>query len=344
MSVTSYFSKQYLHQGKKMISLRKLLQSLVSLFAILGIIFSCQSFAQSYPTKPVKIIVPFAAGGPADNYARFMAQRLQDEFKQSFIVEDRPGAGSIIGTDFAAKSPNDGYTLLMMSNTQTVNESLIPNKPFTLMKDFIGVAPINFSDLILVVNPNVPVKNVPELIALAKAKPGKLNFASSGNGTPYHMAGELFNALAGTDITHIPYKGSSGARTDVIGGQVDMMFDAVTTMNEFVKENKVRALATSGKTRSNITPNIPTVAEDGVPKFETTIWLGIMAPKGTPVEIVNRLNTAIRKIISQQDVRDLWAKQGAAPLSMSPAEFNKYLETDIQKWAAIVKSAQIKPD
>jgi tripartite-type tricarboxylate transporter receptor subunit TctC len=324
--------------------LRKILQALLSLQVLAFIAFSLNSFAQSYPTKPVKIIVPFAAGGPADNYARFMAQRLQDEFKQSFIVEDRPGAGSIIGTDFAAKSPNDGYTLLMMSNTQTVNESLIPNKPFTLMKDFIGVAPINFSDLILVVNPSVPVKTVPELIALAKSKPGKLNFASSGNGTPYHMAGELFNSLAGVNITHIPYKGSSGARTDVIGGQVDMMFDAVTTMNEFVKENKVRALATSGKTRSNITPNIPTVAEDGVPKFETTIWLGIMAPKGTPTEIVNILNTAIRKIISSQEVRDTWAKQGAAPLSMSPAEFNKYLEADIQKWAAIVKSAQIKPD
>ncbi len=324
--------------------LRKLLRTLVSLQVFACIVVSWNSSAQSYPTKPVKIIVPFAAGGPADNYARFMAQRLQDELKQSFIVEDRPGAGSIIGTDFAAKSPSDGYTLLMMSNTQTVNESLIPNKPFTLMKDFVGVAPINFSDLILVVNPSVPVKNVSELIALAKAKPGKLNFASSGNGTPYHMAGELFNALAGVNITHIPYKGSSGARTDVIGGQVDMMFDAVTTMNEFVKENKVRALATSGKTRSNITPNIPTVAEDGVPKFETTIWLGIMAPKGTPVEIVNLLNTAIRKIISSQEVRDAWAKQGAAPLLMSPSDFNKYLEADIQKWAAIVKSAQIKPD
>jgi tripartite-type tricarboxylate transporter receptor subunit TctC len=324
--------------------LRKILQALLRLQLLAFIVISFNSSAQGYPTKPVKIIVPFAAGGPADNYARFMAQRLQDELKQSFIVEDRPGAGSIIGTDFAAKSPNDGYTLLMMSNTQTVNESLIPNKPFNLMKDFVGVAPINFSDLILVVNPSVPVKTVPELISLAKSKPGKLNFASSGNGTPYHMAGELFNSLAGINITHIPYKGSSGARTDVIGGQVDMMFDAVTTMNEFVKENKVRALATSGKTRSNITSNIPTVAEDGVPKFETTIWLGIMAPKGTPTEIVNILNAAIRKIIASQEVRDTWAKQGAAPLSMSPAEFNKYLEADIQKWATIVKSAQIKPD
>ena len=164
------------------------------------------SGAQTYPTKPVKIIVPFAAGGPADNYARFMAQRLQDELKQSFIVEDKPGAGSIIGTDFVAKSPADGYTLLMMSNTQTVNESLVPNKPFQLMKDFVAVAPINFSDLILVINPKVPAKSLSELISLVKASPGKYNYASSGNGTPYHMAGELFKSMAGLDIIHVPYK------------------------------------------------------------------------------------------------------------------------------------------
>lgn len=308
------------------------------------VIWPFLALAQSYPNKTVKIIVPFAAGGPADNYARFMAQRLQDELKQSFIVEDKPGAGSIIGTDFAAKSPSDGYTLLMMSNTQTVNESLVPNKPFALMKDFVAVAPINYSDLVLVINPKVPAKNLAELLALAKASPGKMNYASSGNGTPYHMAGELFKSMAGVDITHIPYKGSSGARTDVIGGQVDMMFDAVTTMNEFVKENKVIALATSGKARSSIMPNVPTVNEAGVPKYETTIWLGIMAPKGTPNEVITTLNTAIRKIISQTEVKDLWAKQGALPLSMSPTEFNKYLEADITKWAGIVRSAGIKPD
>ena len=300
--------------------------------------------AQAYPNKPVKIIVPFAAGGPADNYARFMAQRLQEDLKQSFIVEDKPGAGSIIGTDFAAKSPADGYALLMMSNTQTVNESLVPNKPFQLMKDFVAVAPVNYSDLILVVNPKMPVKNLSELLALVKASPGKYNYASSGNGTPYHMAGELFKSMAGLDITHIPYKGSSGARTDVIGGQVDMMFDAVTTMNEFVKENKVHALATTGSRRSAITPNIPTVNESGVPKYEATIWLGIMAPKGTPAEVVTILNNSIRKIIAQQDVKDTWAKQGALPLVMTPPEFTKYLEADIAKWSAIVKSAGIKPD
>jgi len=320
-----------------------MINKLLTLFATLAFITST-AIADNYPSKSVKIIVPFAAGGPADNYARFIAQRLQDDFKQTFLVENKPGAGSIIGTDFAAKSPADGYSLLMMSNTQTVNESLVPNKPFNLMRDFVGIAPINFSDLVLVVNPSVPVKTLAELIQLAKSKPGKLNFASSGTGTPYHMAGELFNSMAGVNITHIPYKGSSGARTDVIGGQVDMMFDAVTTMNEFVKENKVKAIATTGKNRSAIMASTPTVGEAGVPKFEATIWLGIMAPKGTPSEIVTQLNNTIRKVIARQDVKDLWAKQGALPLSMTVPEFNQYLEADISKWAAIVKSAGIKPE
>jgi len=320
-----------------------MINKLLTLFATLAFITST-AMADNYPSKSVKIIVPFAAGGPADNYARFIAQRLQDDFKQTFLVENKPGAGSIIGTDFAAKSPADGYSLLMMSNTQTVNESLVPNKPFNLMRDFVGIAPINFSDLVLVVNTSVPVKTLAELIQLAKSKPGKLNFASSGTGTPYHMAGELFNSMAGVNITHIPYKGSSGARTDVIGGQVDMMFDAVTTMNEFVKENKVKAIATTGKNRSAIMASTPTVGEAGVPKFEATIWLGIMAPKGTPSEIVTQLNNAIRKVIARQDVKDLWAKQGALPLSMTVPEFNQYLEADISKWAAIVKSAGIKPE
>jgi tripartite-type tricarboxylate transporter receptor subunit TctC len=300
--------------------------------------------AQSYPNKPIKIIVPFAASGPADIYARFLAQRLQDEFKQAFVVENKPGAGSIIGTDFVAKSPADGYTLLMMSNTQTVNESLVPNKPFALMKDFVGVAPVNYSNLLLVVHPSVPAKNLSELIQLAKSRPGKLNYASSGTGTPYHMAGELFKYMAGVDITHIPYKGSAGARTDVVGGQVDMMFDAETTMAEFSRQGKVRAIAATGRARSPNLPDVPTVAEAGVPKYEATIWLGIMAPKGTPSDIVNRLNTEIRKIVAQADVKAAWAKQGANPMSMTAAEFDQYLEADIAKWANIVKVSGTKPD
>lgn len=300
--------------------------------------------AQGYPNRPVKIVVPFAASGPADIYARFIAQRLGDELKQTFVVENKPGAGSIIGTDFAAKSPADGYTLLMMSNTQTINESLTPNKPFALMRDFVAVSPINSSDLMLVVHPSVPAKSVGELIALAKTKPGKINYASSGNGTPYHMAGELFKYLAGVDMTHIPYKGSAAARTDVVGGQVDMMIDAVTTMTEFSRDGRVRGLATTGRKRSTVMPDMPTVAEAGVPKYEMSIWLGIMAPKGTPAPIVARLNEEIRKILSRPEVRDAWAKQGAFPMIMSTQEFTNFLDADITQWATVVKVSGAKPD
>src|SRR5262250_2222640 len=211
--------------------------------------------AQDYPTRPVRIIVPFGAGGPADVYARVLAQHLSDAFKQSFVVEDRPGAGSIIGTDAVAKSPPDGYTLLVMSNTHTTNESLIPNKPFQLMRDFVPIAPINYSDLIMVMHPSVPAKNLKEFIALAKAKPGTLNYASSGPGTPYHMAGELFKAMSGTDIVHVPHKGSSQARNDVIAGQVHMMIDAITTMAPLAQAGQVRALGTTGLKRASVLPD-----------------------------------------------------------------------------------------
>lgn len=324
----------------------KLIHPALKLLLVAVVAAGCAgAFAQAdYPNKPVRIIVPFAAGGPADIYARFIAQRLGVELKQAFVVDDRPGAGSIIGTDAVAKAPADGYTLLMMSNTHTVNESLVPSKPFNLMNDFVGIAPVNYSDLMLVVHPSVPAKNLAELLALAKAKPGKLNYASSGTGTPYHMAGELFKYMADVKITHIPYKGSSGARTDVVGGQVDMMFDAVTTMAPLAKEGKVRGLATTGQVRNSITPDLPTVSEAGVPKYEATIWLGLMAPKGTPPEIVNKLNAQIRKIVAQPDVKSAWAAQGAVPMSMSVPEFQQYLKDDIAKWAKIVKISGAKPD
>src|SRR6188474_1269296 len=203
--------------------------------------------AQSYPSRPVRIIVPFAAGGPADIYARAIGEKLQAALGQSFVVENKPGGGAVIGTVEVAKSAPDGYTLLMMSNTHTVNESLLREKPYQLMKDLVPVAPVNYSDLVMVVHPSVPALSLGEFLALAKSKPGGLNYASSGPGTPYHMAGELFKAMAGVDIVHVPYKGSSGARTDMLGGQVQMMFDAITTMAPIAKSGKVRALATSGK-------------------------------------------------------------------------------------------------
>jgi tripartite-type tricarboxylate transporter receptor subunit TctC len=301
------------------------------------------ALAQDYPNRPVKIIVPFAAGGPADVYARFLGQRLQEALGQPFVVDDRPGGGSVVGTDAAAKSAPDGYTLLLMSNTHTVNESLMPNKPFALTRDFVPVAPINYSDLVMVVHPSVTAKTVAEFIALAKAQPGKLNYASSGPGTPYHMAGELFKAMAGVDIVHVPYRGSSGARTDVIGGQVQMMFDAVTTMREHVKAGQVRALGMSGTTRSTVLPDVPTVAET-VPGYEATIWIGLIAPKGTPPAIVSRLNAEITKIVSRPEVRRDWAAQGAVAMTMTPDEFGKYIADDIVKWERIVKISGAKPD
>ena len=298
----------------------------------------------AYPSKPVRIIVPFAAGGPADVYARFLAQRLQETMGQPFVVDDRPGAGSIIGTDAVAKSAPDGYTLLLMSNTHTVNESLIANKPFQLMRDFAPIAPINSSDLVLVARSGLPVSTLRELIAAAKAKPGAMTYASSGPGTPYHMAGELFKAMAGVSILHIPYKGSSGARTDVLGGQVDMMFDAVTTMTEHVRQGKVKALGTTGKTRSEVMPDVPTIAESGVPGYEATIWLGLMAPKNTPPQIVSRLNAEVGRIVASPDIVKSWRVQGAVPMTMSVAEFTKYLNDDIVKWAHIVKVSGAKPE
>jgi len=309
-----------------------------------GIFLSQQAHAQNYPTRPVKIIVPFATGGPADNYARFMAQRLQDSLGQTFVVDNKPGAGSVIGTDLAAKAAPDGYTLLLMSNTQTVNETLIPNKPYGLMKDFVGVAPINYSDLVLVVNPTKGLNTLADVIRVAKAQPGKLNYASSGPVTPYHMAGELFKSMAKIDMVHVPYKGSSGARTDVLGGQVDMMFDAVTTMTEQIKAGKVKAVGATGKVRSDVLPDVPTLNESGVSGYEATIWLGIMAPKGTPKAVVDKLNEAVSKISSQTDIKQQWAKQGAVPLVMNPVAFDKYLQDDIAKWAGVIKSANIKLD
>ncbi|MBG9389421.1 tripartite tricarboxylate transporter substrate binding protein [Caenimonas aquaedulcis] len=314
-------------------------------FVVVSTFAMCAAaFAQTWPARPVKIIVPFAAGGPADNYARFIAQRLSESLGQSFVVDDRPGGGSIIGTDVVAKSPADGYTLLLMSNTHTVNETLMPGKPFALMKDFVGIAPINYSDLVLVANPSVPASNLKELLALAKAKPGKVNYASSGPGTPYHMAGELFKSMSGVYLVHIPYKGSSGARTDVMGGQVELMFDAVTTMAEVIKAGKVKAIATTGLQRSSVLPDVPTVSEAGVPNYEATIWLGLMAPKGTPKAVVDRLNEAVSKIASQPDVKAAWGKQGATPLVMTPAAFDKYLQDDIAKWSRVIKSANIKAE
>jgi tripartite-type tricarboxylate transporter receptor subunit TctC len=296
--------------------------------------------AQNYPNRGVKLIVPFGAGGPADVYARVLAQHLSDETKQSFVVENRPGAGAIIGTDAVAKSTPDGYTLLVMSNTHTTNESLLANKPYQLMRDFLPVATINYSDLLMVVHPSVPAKTVAEFVALAKKDPGKLNYASSGPGTPYHMAGELYKAMSGSDIVHVPHKASGDMRNSVLSGNVQMMFDAVTVMSELAKGGQVRALGSTGVKRNELTPDLPTVGET-VKGYEATIWLGIMAPAGTPQPIIDLLNTEIAKVIALPEVKDAWTKQGATGMKMTPAEFKAYLEADIVKWAKVIETAKI---
>jgi tripartite-type tricarboxylate transporter receptor subunit TctC len=302
------------------------------------------ALAQDYPSRPVRIIVPFAPGGSADVFGRFLAQRLQETLGQTFLIDNRPGAGSVIGTDAVAKAAPDGYTLLLMSNTHTVNESLIPNKPFQLMRDFAPIAPINYSDLVLVAKASLPQNTLPELIKAAKAKPGGMSYASSGPGTPYHMAGELFKAMAGVSIVHIPYRGSAGARTDVLGGQIEMMFDAIPTMTEHIKAGKVKALATTGKVRSAVLPDVPTANEAGVPGYEATLWLGLMAPKGTPPAIVNKLNAEIAKITSNPEVRRAWTAQGTTAMTMGVDEFTRYMNDDIAKWARIVKFSGAKAE
>jgi tripartite-type tricarboxylate transporter receptor subunit TctC len=305
--------------------------------------FAGPSLAQDYPTRPIRIIVPFGAGGPADVAARVLGNAMQESLKQPFVIENRPGAGAVIGTLEAAKSPADGYTLLMMSNTQTANESLVPQRKYELMRDLVPIAPINFSDLVIVVHPSVPAGNLKEFIALAKSQPGKLNYASSGQGTPYHMAGELFKTMAGIDLVHVPYRNSGEARNGVIGGQVQMMIDAVTTMAPNVSQGQVRALATTGERRSSVLPEVPTVEEAGLGGYEATIWLGLMAPAGTPKPVIDRLNAAVNTAIKRPEIVKLWADQGAAPMSMTPEQFDKYLRSDIVKWAEVVKQFADKP-
>lgn len=298
--------------------------------------------AQSYPSHGVRVIVPFGAGGPADIYARAVGQQLSEALKQPFTIENKPGAGAVIGTVEAARAAPDGYTLLMMSNTHTANETLIPNKGYSLTRDLVPIAPVNAADLVIVVNPMVEAKTLPEFIALAKAKPRQLNYASSGVGTPYHLAGEGFKALSGTDIVHVPHRGSGEARTNVIGGHVQMMIDSVTTMAPTIAAGQVRALATTGASRSALLPDVPTAAEAGLKDYEATIWLGFMAPAGTPQPVIDLLNAEIRKAQARPEVKAEWAKQGTAAMEMTPAQFGEFIKADIAKWAKVIETANIK--
>jgi tripartite-type tricarboxylate transporter receptor subunit TctC len=300
-----------------------------------------QSQADDYPSRPVKIIVPFGAGGPTDVYTRDMGEELRKALHQPFVMENRPGAGTTIGTELVAHAAPDGYTLLMVSSTQTVNETLYENKPYQLMRDLVPIAPLMENDMVLVVHPSVPAKNLAEFLALARAKPGTINFGSSGPGSNYHMAAELLKQLTGIDIVHVPYKGSTGMRTDILSGQIQMLFDSIPTMAPMVKANMVRALGTSGLNRSPILPDVPTIAEAGVPGFQFSQWNGFMAPNGTPQPIVDKLNRTITGVLSRPDIKTSWEAQGATPMVMTQPEFTAFMQSQVDKWAKVIAANHI---
>jgi tripartite-type tricarboxylate transporter receptor subunit TctC len=312
------------------------------LLALAGVVAgTLASRADDYPSRPVKIVAPFGAGGPTDVYTRSIANELQKSLGQTFFIEDRPGAGTTIGTDLVAHAAPDGYTLLMVSGTQTVNETLYAQKPYQLMRDLTPVAPLMDTDLVLVVHPSVPAKTLQELLALARAKPGTLNFGSSGPGSNYHMAAELLKSLTGIDIVHVPYKGSTGMRSDILSGQIQMLFDSIPTMAPTVQSGMVRALATSGRLRSPILPDVPTFTEAGVPGFQATLWVGFMAPKATPQPIVDQLSRTITDILKRPEIKDAWEKQGASPMVMTQAVFTAFMESEIAKWAKVIQANHI---
>lgn len=296
----------------------------------------------SWPNRAVRIIVPFGLGGSADVAARFLAEPLQGAFGQPFVVENRPGAGAVIGTDHVAKSQPDGHTLLLMSNTHTANETLLPNRPYRLMTDLAPVAAINIAHHLLAVHPSIQATTVPELIALLRANPGRYDYASSGPGTPYHVAGEVFLAMAGVTATHVPFRSSNEARTALISGQVPIMFDAIPTMREQAIAGRVRGLATTGPQRSPLMPELPTVAES-VPGYEASIWLGIMAPAATPLPIRERLNAEVNRILGLPATREAQARLGAQPMPMSIAEFDAWLRADIPRQAEFIRMARMTP-
>jgi tripartite-type tricarboxylate transporter receptor subunit TctC len=298
--------------------------------------------AADYPSRPIKVIVPFGAGGPTDVYARAVTAELQKSLHEPFIMENRPGAGTTIGTDSVAKASPDGYTLLMVSGTQTVNETLYGKKPYRLMRDLVPIAPLIETDLVLVVTPSLPVKNLAELLALARAKPGALNYGSSGPGSNYHMAGELLKNITGIDIQHVPYRGSSGMRTDILSGQIQMLFDSVPTMAPLIKQGLVRPIGVSGKTRSPILPDVPTLDEAGAKGFQASLWVGFMAPAGTPRPIIDLLHDEIAKAVAQPALKKTWEEQGATPISMTQPEFAGFMLAQINKWAKVIEANHIK--
>jgi tripartite-type tricarboxylate transporter receptor subunit TctC len=296
--------------------------------------------AQTYPSKTIKIVVPFPPAGTTDLLARTLAQKLNEAFGKPVVVENRPGAGGNIGADVVAHAPADGYTLLLATvSTHGINPTLYPNMPYDAIKDFAPVALVGRVSNVLMVNPKVAANSMKELIALAKAQPGKFMFASSGNGTSLHLSGELFATMAQLDIKHVPYKGSAPALADVMNGQVPFMFDNLPSALPHIKAGKLRPLAVTMGKRIVQLPNVPTVAEAGLPGFEAVSWFGLMAPARTPGEVVNRLNSTVNKILSNAEMRQRLIDLGTEPATMTPGQFAEHVKSEIEKWGKVVKTS-----
>lgn len=323
---------------------RKFPITLLTSIAVLVFFQTGVASSRDYPVKPIRVIVPYAPGGGTDTTARILAQKLTDKWGQSVVVDNRPGAAGIIGSDIVAKAALDGYTLLVVAGAHAINPSLYAKLPYDTVKDFAPAAFLVTAPNILVVNPSIPATSVKELIALAKAKPGQLNFGSGGVGQTPHLAGELFKSMAEVDMNHIPYKGGAPATADLIGGRISVMFGGMVLTLPHVKAGRLRALATTGARRSKAVPDLPTIAEAGLPGYEADEWFGAFAPAGTPRDIVQTLNAGIRGILSVPDAQQQFAGLGAEVVDMEVREFSDFVKKQIAKWAKVVKDANIRAE
>lgn len=309
---------------------------------LLALLFAAGANAQEYPSKPVRMVVPFAAGGSSDTVSRIIAQKLTEATGQSFVVENRAGAGGNIGAEFVAKSRPDGYTLLVAAGSFAINVSLYRKLPYDPLKDFEPVIHICSVTGILVAHPSLPANNVAALIALASAKPGSIHFASAGSGTVVHLAGELFKSMSKVDLVHVPYKGSGPALTDLLGGQVQIMFANMPGTLQHVRAGKLRVLAVTSEKRSSVLPEVPTLAEAGVPGYQAATWFGVLAPAGTPVNVIARLNAEIGKVLGATELVEHLRNEGAEVTGGTPAGFRAFLQADIERWSKVVRASGAK--
>jgi tripartite-type tricarboxylate transporter receptor subunit TctC len=300
------------------------------------------AWAQSYPSKPIRMIVPFPTGGGTDFLARLLAQRMSESWGQQVVVENRPGASMMIGSEIVAKAPADGYTIIMSSINHTINPSLYQRIPYDTVRDFAPVTLVATSPLVLVVHPSLPVRSVKEFIALARTAKGQINYASSGSGGPLHLAGELFKTMAKIEMSHIPYKGSSPAELDLIGGHVHAIFAGPVSSSPHIKTGRMRALGVTSPKRSAAFPELPTIAESGLPGYDAYTWWGVLAPANTPRDIVTKLNAEIARIVALADIKPKLESQGAEPATGTPEQFARQIQGEIAKWAKVVKDANVK--